>query len=149
MGTTLSRATAPTMPHMVSLSFLWSLPAAARSLRLRIQCQRRGRNIFPHRGPGADGRTAPDRHRRHELRVGPDVHFVLDYRPMLVCTVVVANDRPRADVDVLPGSRVADVSKMVGLAAGPERTCFQLHKIAHVHLVGEHGCRANARVRAD
>src|SRR5215472_18439001 len=109
IGTTFSRATAPTMPHMV-LTFLRTLPAASGSLRLLIQHQGFRRHVFPHGRAGADCGTMADRHRRNELRVGADVHVVLDHRAMLVRAVVVAGDRARTDVHVASDSGVTDVA---------------------------------------
>src|SRR6266436_4881168 len=103
MGTTFSPATAPTMPHMASSTFLRTFPVAARDLRLRVQCQHRRRNIAPHCRASTDGCAASDRHWRDKLRIGPDVHVVLDHRSMFVCAIVIANDRSGANVDILHG----------------------------------------------
>src|SRR5215472_6520852 len=104
IGTTFSRATAPTMPHMV-LTFLRTLPAAPGRLRLLIQHQGLRRHVLPHGRAGPDRGTAADR------------HVVLDDRAMLVRAVIVTRDRARTDVHVASDGRVTDVAQMVRLAA--------------------------------
>ena len=137
------------MPHIASLSFLRSRPAAARDLRSRIQCQRCRWDFAPHRRTGADGRATSHRHGCDELRIGPDVHIVLDHGSVLGRTIVIAGDRPRPDVDIPAGGRVTNIGEMVGLAARPKSACLDLDEVAHVHLVVQNGCRTNARVRSD
>src|SRR6266496_3191591 len=96
VGTTFSRATAPTMPH-IALSFLRPFPAVARQLRLLVERERPGRHVLPDRRARADRGAAADCHRCDELGIGADVHVVFDDRAMLVRAVVVAGDRPGAD----------------------------------------------------
>src|SRR5215472_7197754 len=114
MGTTFSRATAPTMPH-IALSFLGSLPAVASDLGFFVERQRAGRYVLPHRRARADGRAAPDGHRCDELRVGPDVHLVFDDRAVLFGAIVIARDRAGADVHVGADGGIAHVGEMIGL----------------------------------
>src|SRR5437870_1435012 len=49
---------------------------------------------------------------RHQARVGPDEGVVVDPRLVLGDSVVVAGDRPGADVDVLTDRGVSDVGKV-------------------------------------
>src|SRR6266849_7357616 len=113
IGTTLPRATAPTMPHMPSLPFLRPFPVVARDLRFLVQRQRRTGHILPYRSPGADRRATSDGHRRDELGIGADLHVILDHRTVLVYTVVIAGDRSGSDVDVSADGGFADIRQMI------------------------------------
>src|SRR5438067_1654011 len=62
---------------------------------------------------GRDVRAVADVHRRHELRVGPDEHAFADDGLVLGGTVVVAENRSRADVRVLADVAVAEVREVV------------------------------------
>src|SRR5215469_15293813 len=112
IGTTFSRATAPTMPHMSS-AFLRTFPAALRDLHLLVEDQRLGRHVFPDGRTRSDRGAATDRHRRDELRIRSDVHVVFDDRAMLRGPIVVAGDRPGAEIDVASDDRIADVGEMI------------------------------------
>src|SRR5438874_632792 len=129
VGTTFSRATAPTMPH-IALSFPRPFPAVARHLRLLVERKRAGGHVLPNGGARADRRAAADRHRRDELGIGADVHVVFDNCAMLFRTVVVADDRSGADVDVGPHRRVSHIREMVRLAAGADRAGFHFDEVA-------------------
>src|SRR6185369_1684083 len=151
IGTTLSRATAPTMPHM--MLFLRFLPRALVArlgcLRLLVEREDAGLDVAPHGRAGAYRRAAANRDRGHQLRIGPDVDVVLDHRPMLVRAVVVAGDRARTDVDVAPDRRVAHVGQVVRLAALADGARLHLDEVADVNLVRQTRAWPDARVRAD
>src|SRR6476661_6252909 len=102
IGTTLSRATAPTMPHMrLVLGFLSrALVPRLGSLRLLVEREHACLDIAPNGRARAYRRAASDRDRSDQLRVGSDVDVVFDDGAMLVRSVVVAGDRARADIDV-------------------------------------------------
>src|SRR5205814_8299037 len=98
VGTTFSRATAPTMPHM-ALSFPRPFPAVSRHLRLLVERQRPGRPVLPVGCARTNGRAAAGRHRRDKLAIRADVHVVFDVRSMLLCAGVVADNCSGPDVD--------------------------------------------------
>jgi hypothetical protein len=91
----------------------------------------------------------PTRHRRDQLGVGADEGIVLDDRLELVGAVVVAGDRAGADVDAAADRRVADVGQMVGLGLRGDRAVLDLDEVADMHVLGQHGARAQAGIGAD
>src|SRR6476661_5550294 len=137
IGTTLSRATAPTMPHMrLVLGFLpRALVPRPGRLRLLVEREHACLDVAPNRRARAYRRAPPDRDRRDQLRVGPDVDVVLDDRAVLVGTVVVAGDRPGADVDVAPHRCITDVRQVIRLAALADGARLDLDEVADVNLV--------------
>src|SRR4051812_31949516 len=97
-GTMSWPAAPPTMPHMASGLFLRGLPP--RNGNLARPCHGelpRGR-VLVDGGAGADIRAAGNANRRHERGVGADEAIVFDDGAMLVDAVVIARDRPGADV---------------------------------------------------
>src|SRR6476646_5920111 len=94
IGTTLSRATAPTMPHMALVLRFLTGPLIARraGLRLLVEREDAGLDIAPYGRARTYRRAASDRDGSDQLRVGSDVDIVLNDRAVLVCTVVVAGD---------------------------------------------------------
>src|SRR4029453_6215534 len=61
--------------------------------------------------------------------------------------ILVAGDRPRADIDVAPEDRVAHVAEMIDLAAHANAACLDFDEIADVNLVGKNRRRPYARIR--
>src|SRR5688572_5234138 len=68
---------------------------------------------------------------------------------MLAAAVVVAGDRPRADVHVLADHGIAKVGMVAGFATLSEHGLLQLHEIPDVHRVAQLGVRANVYERPD
>src|SRR5438045_3384048 len=66
-------------------------------------------NISGDHRSGADDRAVADVHGRHERGVGADKSPVADYRPVLAEPVIIAGDRPGADVRIGTHGRIADV----------------------------------------
>src|SRR5438093_3996098 len=76
-----------------------------------------GRHILRDRRARADVGALTDGDRRHQARVGPDEGAIGALGLVLVDAVVVAGDRPGADVDALTHRRVADGGGMRQLRA--------------------------------
>ncbi len=96
--------------------------------------------------------SAPDAHRRDELRVGADEHVALRHHgcAMLVRAVVVARDRARADIlRARRHPRLADVGKVIRpLRSLPEHRVLHFDEIADMHGLAERS-RPGAAAHAD
>ena len=90
-----------------------------------------------------------DGDRCDKLRVGTDEDAVLDHGAMLVRAIVVAGNRAGTDIDVAADGRVADVRKMINLAALADCTRLDLDEIADMNIIGEHRCRPDACIGPD
>src|SRR5687768_16529919 len=66
------------------------------------------RDVARHGGAGCHIGVLADAHRGDELRVAADESAVLEHRDVLLEAVVVAEDRPRSDVDVVADLAVAE-----------------------------------------
>src|SRR4051794_17252890 len=97
----------------------------------------------------AGDRAGADGDRRDQRRVRADEGAGADDGLLLEEAVVVAGDRPGADVGALAHLRVADIAEMVGLCTSPEPRSLHLDEIADVDLGAELGARAQARERPD
>src|SRR4030067_2683514 len=103
-------------------------------------------------GDGRAGAYRPalaDRHRRDQLRIRADEHVVLNDRAVLVCAVVIAGDRARADIDAAAPGAVADVAEMIGLAVCRDLAVLDLDEIADMHPVMQSRTWAQSRIRTD
>src|SRR5213594_5047253 len=87
-------------------------------------------DVLRDRRARADVRTLADGDRRHQARVGPDESAVVDLRFVLGDAIIVAGDRPGADVDVLTDRGIADVGEMRYLRPPPNPRLFQLDEVA-------------------
>src|SRR3954468_20788137 len=151
-GTTLRADTAPTIPHMAAASLgrlRRALPPRNGRLAHARDGQLAGGSVLGQGRAGAERRTAPDAHRRDELRVGADEDVVLDDRPVLVRAVVVAGNGVGADVHVLSHLAVTDVGQVIGLRAGVDAARLDLDEVADVHVLREQSPGTDARVRAE
>src|SRR3990170_1621453 len=104
-----------------------------------------GGDILRDRGPRADQGPLPDRHRGDELGVAADEDPVPDHGPVLGEPVVVAGDRPGADVRLPADRRVADVGEVVRLRALPEPALLHLHEIDDPDILADVGLRPQVR----
>ena len=118
-------------------------------LRRARQGKRVGRHIAGDDAAGGDDRPGADRNRRHKRGVGADKSALPDCRARFVNTVIIAGDRPGADIGPGPDRAVADVGEVVRLDPGPEAGLLDLDKIADMHALFEHGAGAQPRERAD
>ncbi len=84
-----------------------------------------------------------------QLRIGTDKNIILDDRLVLVGAVVVAGNRPGADIDIFSNDGIADVTEMIRFAAGGNGAIFDLDEIADMNLVGEPGSGTDAGVRSN
>ena len=64
---------------------------------------------------------------------------------MLRNAIVVAHDRPGADVAVFTGRRVAEISKVIRFGPGTEAGLFGLDEVAYLHVFTEFGTRPQPR----
>ena len=87
--------------------------------------------------------------RSHEERVGADEDVLFDHGGVLVCSVEVARDRPRANVDVFADLRVAQVGEVPHLCVGPERAVLHLAEVADVRAFAHARAFAQVAERAD
>src|SRR3954453_12644268 len=132
-------AAPPTMPHMASGLFLRGLPPRNGNLARPRHGELPGGRVLIDSRAGADIRAAGNAYRRHQRGVGTDEAIVFDHGAMLVDAVVIARDRPGADVDAGAYFRVADVGEMVRFRATAQAACLHLHEVADMDFVGQVG----------
>src|SRR5690606_9756576 len=108
-----------------------------------------GRRVVGDHRAGADGGVRADLDRRHQRAVGTDEGAVADAGARVVRVGGVAGDGAGADVGLAPDAGVAEVGQVVGLAALGHDRVLGLDEVADAHVLGEHGVRAQPRVRAD
>ena len=101
------------------------LPSPRHSQRIR-------RNIFRDRGPRRHVRAVANPHRSHQRAITSDKNAIADRRLVLRHAVVVASDRPRADVRFAPHGRIAQISQVPGLRALVHHRIFHFHEISNV-----------------
>src|SRR5438309_3390176 len=126
--------TYPTMPHIDS-ALLAARPAALGPAVLddllgAPDGEGARRDVPGDRGAGADVGALADREGRHQARVRADKRAVPDAGLVLGDAVVVAGDRPGADVHRLADGRVADVGEMRHLRPPADRRFLQLDEVA-------------------
>ena len=93
------------------------LPAADGLLLAAGQRQLFRRDVFGDDRTGADGRTVADVHRGDQRAVRADENAVAEGGAVFVGAVVVAGNRPRANIDRAAEGGVADVAQMIDFAA--------------------------------
>src|SRR5512135_721418 len=143
----------PTMPHMSLLSLLRlgggeprffeklrplaGDPPLDRLLFRPAQRQRVGGYVHGDRRSRADQGSLAHRDRRDQHRVAPDEDPVPDHRGVLVDAVVVAGDRPRAHVDLLPDGGVPEIGKMVRLGSLSDPALLHLDEVPDVRSLAD------------
>src|SRR5262245_7494169 len=128
---------------------LGAFPARALLLPLGIQHEAARLRVLPYGGAGAYRHPLRDRHGGDELHVGADMDIVLDHGAMLVRAVVVAGDRPRADVHVAAHRSVTDIGEMVGLGPRGDPARLHLDEVPDMHVLAELRAGPDPGVRAD
>src|SRR5689334_9698083 len=86
-----------------------------------------------------------DPHRGDEGVVAADADVVAHLGAVLVATVVVGDDRARADVAAVADRGVADVRQVGHLAVGPDDAGLDLDVGADLRALAEHGARPQER----
>ncbi len=108
------------------------------------QCIRR--DVHGDHTAGGDDGAITDRHRRDKRGIGADERARTDCCAMLVVAVVVAGDRPGADVRLGADIRVAEIRQVVRLGARAEFRCLHLDEVADMHLLAKIGAGAQPGV---
>src|SRR2546425_10049284 len=93
-----------------------------------------GRHILRDRRARADVGALADGDRRHQARVGPDEGAVVDLRLVLGDSIIVAGDRPGADVDIFADRGIADVRAMRHPRPPPDPRLLPLAECAEPRL---------------
>ena len=119
------------------------------SCRPRASASASGGHVLGDHAAGGDDGAVADRHRRDQRGVGADERARADRRAMLVVAVVVAGDRPGADVRLGADLRVAEIRQVVRLGARAEFRGLHLDEVADMHLLAELGAGAQPGVRPD
>src|SRR5512135_354686 len=135
MGTTLRRAIAPTIPHMLFLPFLRTLPACDGQLFAARQSQFTGRSIFGNGRAGANGCSLAHADGSDELCIRANECVVLNDGAEFVRTVVVAGDGSGTDIDPAAHGAVANVAQMVRLAALADLAVLDFNEIPDMCIV--------------
>src|ERR1039458_4605090 len=144
----LRSVTPPTIPHMAlraSLYFrsglgrllAWPLPLLESHLARSAQGQLVGRCVLGDGRAGADRGAIADLHWCHQHCARADECAVADLGAPLIGAVIVAGDRPGADVDLAADRGIADVAQVVHLAAGTDLAVLDLDEITQVHAIGD------------
>ena len=100
-------------------------------------------------GSGTDVRPVTDVDRRDEFDPGTDEHIVADCRAVLVCTIVVTDDRACADIDVRTDIGIADIGEVIHLAAVRDRAFLDLDEIPHFYFIRQLGAGPEPGKRSD
>ena len=108
-----------------------------------------GGHVARHGSAGADVGIVADGDRRHELCVAADLHPAADDRAMLRKAVVVAGNRPGADVGRVADLAVAEVREVVRLRAASDARFLRLDEVADVDLGRELGAGPEVREGTD
>src|SRR5262245_48186402 len=114
--------------------------------------KRSGWDVLTDGGAGSDVRVFPDGNRCDELRIAADESALLDCRLLFRHPVIVAGDRPGANVDVGANLCITQVCQVHRLRAGAQTGSFDLDKVADLHpgldscLVAKMGERADAHI---
>ena len=114
-----------------------------------LTAERTGRDVLSNRGAGADVRPFADRDRRDQLRVAADEGAIRNRRDLLPDAVVVARDRPGADVDARSDHRVAEIREMRRFGPFAEDGLLQLDEVADLCARPDMRVPAEVRERAD
>src|SRR5581483_7793876 len=130
-------------------AFLRPLPAPDRRLTGARDRELARRRIRADRGTGADRGVLADRDGGHERGIGADERAVFDGRAMFVDAVVVAGDRPGADVHAGTDAGVAEIGQMVRLGAFADRAVLHFDEVADMRATRDFGAGAQSRERAD
>jgi len=77
--------------------------------------QRIRRNIVRNTTRGRNVRSPPNLDRRNQRRIAADEHAIFDDCLVLVDSVVIARDRPRANVHAFTDFRVAQIAQVIRL----------------------------------
>ena len=83
------------------------------------------------------------------MRIAANERLILDYRPFLSVSVIIAGDRPRPDIDPFPHGRVAQIRQMIRLGPGTQFRIFQFDEIADFGLFSQHRTGTKVRKRPD
>src|SRR6266511_1053266 len=94
-------------------------------------------------------RALPHSDRRHEHRIRPDAHVVVDDGAMLAVSVVVDGHRPRTDVRALADPGVAHVRQVWDLRSRAHLRCLDLDEAAGLGSLLQHGPWTDVSVGAD
>src|SRR5262249_13734775 len=97
---------------------------------------------------GAEVCAGADFHRCDERGIAADEGVIADFGDVFLDAVVIAGDRPGADVHALPDIGVPQVSQVHGFRAASQPCLLQLDEIADVRARFNVGAHAEARVRA-
>src|SRR5487761_2179275 len=135
MGTIFRFPTAPTIPHILFLSFLRALPACDSSLSAARDGQFSGGCVQGNCRACTDGRAPAYFYRCNQLRVRADEGVVLDDGAMFVCAIVVAGDGARTDVHPAAHGAVADIAQVISLAPFAYLAILDLYKISDMRIV--------------
>ena len=95
------------------------------------------RDVLTDSGSRADVRVAANRDGRDELRVAADERAVVDGRDLLPGAVVVARDRPGADVDLFADDCVTEIREVSGFGPGTEFGFLDFDEIANRDAIAE------------
>ena len=96
--------------------------------------QRIGFHVFGNRSACGYGGAVVNPEGGDEFGIGTDKHVIPDDRFMFLDPVVVAGDRPGADVDPFSHLAVADIAEVVGLSSPSNIRLFYLDEIADMHV---------------
>src|SRR5574337_1742541 len=152
-GTTFLCPTYPTIPH-IALPLPFFRPKCCSEAGLidllgSAKRQRIGRHILcDGRSGGNDGASA-HRDRRHEARIAAYKHIVFDHGLMFGKTLIVAGDRPGANIDTLSDAGVADVAQMWDLGPFTDDRLLDLHEVSDLDSLPKRSLRPQVCVGPD
>ena len=108
-----------------------------RSLPCAAYRQRSCRHILGQRGACTDRRATADLDRCDQLAIRPDKGIILDNRPVLVGTIVIAGDRACTDIDPAADGGITDIGQMIRLALGSDMAVLDFDEIADMHFFAQ------------
>src|SRR4051812_2852816 len=124
-----------------------TLPARDGHLFRARHCELARWCITRHRAAGTDRRSRTDGHRRYQLTVRADEGAIADDGLVFVGAVVVAGDRPRADIYIASDDCIAEIAQMIRLRAFRQRCVLGFDEVAYMRMRAEYSAGAQTRVR--
>src|SRR6185369_16901979 len=96
-----------------------------------------GRHVAANGRRRRDVGIVTDTDRRDQGRIAADLHAVADHGRVFAEAVIVARDRPCADVDLAADFGVAEIRQMVRFGAIAESSILDLDEVTDVDVVAE------------
>ena len=120
-------------------------PAGFRGLAAAREAEGIRRNVLRNRGTGSNVSAVADFYRCDENGIASDENAIADDRGKFIHAVVIAGNRPGANVRVRTQFGVADVTQVRDFAALADDGFFRFDEISDARAFFQMGPRTNAR----